>query len=154
MRRLHTRMIYEYRRHVPSAALILQRFTELAAYDDTTFDELAEFWLIEPSDTVEALEAATQLRIVLTGSATPAIPTRTSAPPGRCWKPTTTCYEMVFITNDAGYGIVLWIPQYGTDASLLAMCQHYATPAPPVVVTTWSSVITRPVPSSPSFFPL
>jgi hypothetical protein len=47
-----------------------------------------------------------------------------------------TSYEMVFITNDAGYGIVLWIPQYGTDATLLAMCQHYATPSPPVAVAT------------------
>lgn len=39
-------------------------------------------------------------------------------------------YEMVFIGNDDGAATALFIPdQEGIDASLLAMCRSWATPA-------------------------
>ena len=116
--------------------IILQRFTELAAYDDFSFDELAEFWLVEPGDTVESLEAATKVPIAKGWFSDARYPDPDFSPAWEVLEAHATCYEMVFITNDAGYGIVLWIPQYGTDATLLAMCQHYATPSPPVAVAT------------------
>jgi hypothetical protein len=38
------------------------------------------------------------------------------------------CYEMVFILNDDGFGIEIFIPKTGgIDADLLAMCAEYAT---------------------------
>ncbi len=41
------------------------------------------------------------------------------------------CYEMVFILNDDGYGIDIFIPKViGIDPELLAMCHAYAVPAP------------------------
>lgn len=42
---------------------------------------------------------------------------------------------MVFVTNDAGYGVVLWIAKDAADPVLLAMCRQYATPAPAEPVT-------------------
>ena len=40
------------------------------------------------------------------------------------------CFEMLFITNDDGFGITLFIPKTeGIDADLLAMCAEYATAA-------------------------
>ena len=136
MRRLHSPDDLAGIADTSLSGVIRQRFRELAAYDDYTFDELAEFWLIEPADTVEALEAATQLRIVHDWFSDARYPDPDFSPAWEVLEAHATAYEMVFITNDAGYGIVLWIPQYGTDATLLAMCQRYATPAPPLVVTT------------------
>ena len=39
------------------------------------------------------------------------------------------CYEMVFILDDSGYGVDIFISRgTGVDPDLLAMCQRYATP--------------------------
>jgi hypothetical protein len=41
-----------------------------------------------------------------------------------------SCYEMVFVLGDDGYGIELFIPKVpGIDPDLLAMCMQYAVPA-------------------------
>jgi hypothetical protein len=40
------------------------------------------------------------------------------------------CYEMVFILNDDGFGIDIFIPKSeGIDPELLALCRAYAVPA-------------------------
>ncbi len=42
-----------------------------------------------------------------------------------------TCFELVFILNDDGYGIELLVPKAdGVDPELLAMCKQFAVPAP------------------------
>jgi hypothetical protein len=38
-------------------------------------------------------------------------------------------YELVFLIDDSGYGIELFIPKILDIPELLAMCQRYATPA-------------------------
>jgi hypothetical protein len=39
-------------------------------------------------------------------------------------------YEILFVTNDDGFGITLFVPKAeGIDRDLLAMCAEYATPA-------------------------
>ena len=39
------------------------------------------------------------------------------------------CYELVFILDDSGYGIDIFISKgTGVDPDLLAICQRYATP--------------------------
>ena len=40
-----------------------------------------------------------------------------------------SCYELVIILDDSGYGIDIFISKgTGVDPDLLAMCQRYATP--------------------------
>ena len=40
-----------------------------------------------------------------------------------------SCYELVIILDDSGYGIYIFISKgSGVDPDLLAMCQRYATP--------------------------
>lgn len=40
-----------------------------------------------------------------------------------------TCFEMVFVLSDDGYGVVVFIPKAANaDPSLLAMCRQYAIP--------------------------
>ncbi len=38
------------------------------------------------------------------------------------------CYEMLFILNDEGFAITLFIPKHGIDADLLKLCAEYAVP--------------------------
>ena len=110
--------------------VIRQRFAELATYDDFTFDELAEFWLVEQGDTVEALQAAAQVPIAHGWFSDPRYPDPDFAPAWEVLEAHDSAYEMVFVTSDSGYGTVLWIPKVGTAPALLAMCAEYATPSP------------------------
>ena len=113
------------------AHVIRQRFAQLATYDDFTFDELAEFWLVESGDTVQTLEEATHLPSAHGWFSDARYPGPDFAPAWEVLQAHPSGYEMVFVTSDSGYGTVLWIPQQGTDPTLLAMCAEYATSAPP-----------------------
>lgn len=130
MRRLHTPDDLAGIADEALARVIRQRFTELAAYDDYPFDELAEFWLVEPGDTVEVLEATTQLPIAHGWFNDARYPDPDFAPAWEVLEAHPSGFEMVFVTSDSGYGTVLWIPQQGTDPTLLAMCAEYASPVP------------------------
>lgn len=40
------------------------------------------------------------------------------------------CFEMVFVSGDGDFGIVIFIPKKdGIDPELLSFCRHYADPA-------------------------
>jgi hypothetical protein len=46
-------------------------------------------------------------------------------------------FEMVFLIDDSGFGIEVYIPKAdGIDPDLLAMCQRYATPVPTLAPTS------------------
>lgn len=129
MRRLRTpddtaTLTDEVLRHV-----ILQRLAELAEVDGGSFDELAEFWLVEPSDTLERLEVATGLPIAHGWCSDARYPESDFAPAWDVLEAHASGFEMVFVTSDSGYGTVLWIPSADTDQTLLAMCAEYASPA-------------------------
>lgn len=130
MRRLHTPDDLAGIADEALCRVIRQRFAELAAYDDYTLDELAEFWLVEPGDTVEVLEATTQLPIAHGWCSDARYPNPDFAPGWDVLAAHPTGYEMVFVTSDSGYGVVLWIAATGSDDTLLAMCAQYASAAP------------------------
>ena len=130
MRRLHTPDDLGCITDTVLSGVIRQRFAELSTYDDFTFDELAEFWLVEPGDTVETLEAAAQVPIAHGWCSDARYPDPDFAPSWEVLEAHATCFEMVFVTSDSGYATVLWILAAGTDPTLLAMCAEHATPAP------------------------
>lgn len=117
--------------------VIGQRFSLLAEIEDFPFEELAEFWLVEAGDTVEALEAAIEVPISHGWFSDALYPDPDFAPAWEVLEAHSTCYEMVFVTSDSGYGAVLWIAKEGTDPLLQAMCAEYATSAPaePLILT-------------------
>lgn len=127
MRRLHTPDDLNGITDEALNGVIRQRFAELSTYDDFTFDELAEFWLIEPGDTVQTLEEVTRLPIAHGWFSDARYPDPDFAPAWEVLEAHASGYEMVFVTSDSGYGTVLWIPQQGTDTAQLDLCQHYAT---------------------------
>lgn len=131
MRRLHTPDDLAGVTDMALSGVIRQRFAELSTYDDFIFDELAEFWLVEPGDTIDMLAATTQVPIAHGWFSDTRYPAPDFTPAWEVLEAHTSAYEMVFVTCDSGYGTVLWIPAEGTDPTLLAMCAEYATPAPP-----------------------
>lgn len=110
--------------------LIRQRFAELSEMEDFTFDELAEFWLIEPGDTVEAAEAATGVPIASSWFSEARYGEDDFSPSWEVLEAHPSCYEMVFVTSDSGYGTVVWIPKTEVAPMLLRLCAEHATPAP------------------------
>ncbi|WP_155293578.1 hypothetical protein [Comamonas testosteroni] len=105
-------------------AVIQQRLIELSEYGQP-LDELAEFWLLDGSDTVATLEAQTG-RPVMAGWPSP----DGSFQPG--WDVLVShpsCFEMVFVLDDSGYGAVFWIPKSSADPDLLALCRKHAVEA-------------------------
>ena len=136
MRRLHTPDDLEGLADEALYRVIRQRFTELAADDDSPFDKLAEFWLVEPGDTVEVLEATMQLPIAHGWFSDSRYSDPDFAPGWDVLEAHPGGYEMVYVTSNSGYGTVLWIPKADSDTTLLAMCAEYASVAPPTEKVT------------------
>ena len=105
-------------------AVIQQRLIELSEYGQP-LDELAEFWLLDGSDMVAALEAQTGRPVMAGwpspgGSFLPSWDVLVSHP---------SCFEMVFVLDDSGYGVVFWIPKSSADPALLELCSKHAVEA-------------------------
>ncbi|MFA7282539.1 MAG: hypothetical protein WC100_20825 [Sterolibacterium sp.] len=98
-------------------ALVDLRFQQV--FSEVTYDpdEHGYFVIAEVDDTVEQLEKEIGLSIL-------------NDPWYESLEEHHACYEMLFITNDDGFGITLIIPkEEGIDAGLLAACQALAIPA-------------------------
>jgi len=101
----------------PELKSLLQVLADrLADYEDYTFEELAEVLIVEPGDTLDAIDAALG-RSLLDGD-TFARPVELIAPHAR-W------IEAVTILDDTGFGLILFVPlDERTDQRLLAACKH------------------------------
>ena len=111
--------------------LAQQRINDLGgeAFDS---NELGYFLVVEAGDTTEAIQAQigfnilqnrfTGIRFNATGY-TPSFEFIEEFP---------ACYDMVFVLDDTGIGIELFVPkEEGIDPDLIAMCRMYAYTAPP-----------------------
>ena len=108
--------------------LVAQRFAEL--WPDEDYDPNLHGYMIvvEPGDTVDAIEAECKCRIWRTHSGDVRVGVYETS--FEFVEEHTTCYEMAFVLSDDGYGIELFIPKVaGVDSTLLALCAQYATPA-------------------------
>ena len=111
--------------------LVQQRINDLGgvAFDA---DELGYFLVVESSDTLEALSAQlgfdmlrnrfTGIRFNATGF----------TPSFEFIEEFSACYDMVFVLDDTGIGVEIFVPkEEGIDPDLIAMCRMYAYKAPP-----------------------
>ena len=111
--------------------LIEQRFEDVCDGEDFDPDLHGLFIVVEPGDSVEALEKESGCPILsaYTGNARYGDPG--FKPVFECLEEHDTCYEMVFVPGGGDFGVVIFIPkQDGIDTDLLAMCAEYAEPAP------------------------
>ena len=111
--------------------LVQQRINDL---DGESFDsnELGYFLVVESSDALEALSAQlgfdmlrnrfTGIRFNVTGF----------TPSFEFIEEFRACYDMVFVLDDTGIGVEIFVPkEEGIDPDLIAMCRMFAYTAPP-----------------------
>jgi hypothetical protein len=110
--------------------LVQKRFSEVCAGEPYDFDLHGYMIVVEPSDSVEILEQEIGCPILhgLFDDSHYGEPDFT--PCFEALEDHAYCFEMVFIFNDEGFGVDLFIPkQPGINGDLLAMCAEYAVPA-------------------------
>ena len=106
--------------------LVRQRIEDLGG-GAFNADALGYFLVIEAGDTIEAIDGQVGFNILhnrFTGARydqpgfTPSFEFVEESP---------ACYDMVFILDDSGYGVEVFVPkEVGIDTDLLAMCRMYA----------------------------
>lgn len=116
-------------------SLVQQRFSEI--YADGTHDytllgcatDIGYMIVVEPGDNVSALEKESRCPILHNFFDDACFGDPDYAPSFEALEEHANCYEMVFILNDDGFGISIFIPKTGgIDTDLLAMCAQYAVP--------------------------
>ncbi len=111
--------------------LVQQRINDLGgeAFDS---NELGYFLVVESSDTLEALSA--QLGFDLLRNRFTGIPFNATGftPSFEFIEEFPACYDMVFVLDDTGIGIELYVPkEEGIEPDLIAMCRMFAFSSPP-----------------------
>ena len=111
--------------------LVQQRINDLGgvAFDS---NELGYFLVVESSDTLEALSA--QLGFDILQNRFTGIPFNATGftPSFEFIEEFPACYDMVFVLDDTGIGVEIFVPkEEGIDPDLIAMCRMYAYTAPP-----------------------
>ena len=110
--------------------LVEQRFAEICAGEPYDYDSHGYTIVVEPGDSVAALEEESSCPILHNPFENIRFGDPDFAPSCEAFEEHSGCYEMVFVLNDDGFGIEIFIPKTkGIDADLLAMCAMYATPA-------------------------
>ena len=112
--------------------LVLQRFTELCDGSDDPYDadELGYMIVVQPGDTVAALESECGFPI-LHNYFDPHIQFRNPefVPSFEALDDHGFCFELTIILG-GDFGIGIFVPKTaGVDSDLLAMCAEYASPA-------------------------
>jgi hypothetical protein len=110
--------------------LVHQRFSEICGAEPYDYDTHGYMIVVELGDSIEALEQEVGWSILqeLFNGSRYGEPDFT--PSFEALEEHASCYEMVFIFNDEGFGVDIFIPkQSGIDTDLLAMCAEYAVPA-------------------------
>jgi len=111
--------------------LVQQRINDLGG-ESFDSNELGYFLVVEAGDTIEAIQAQVGFNILqnrFTG-----IPFNATGftPSFEFIEEFPACYDMVFVLDDTGIGIELFVPKVeGIDPDLTAMCRMYAYTAPP-----------------------
>lgn len=106
------------------STLLQQRFRDLCG--DETYDPDSHGYIViaEPGDEVKALEEETGCPIFSDWFGDSHYPDADFTPSFEYLDDTPLCFEMVFIINDGGFAVLLFVPKMsGVNADLLKMCQ-------------------------------
>ena len=111
--------------------LVLQRIYDLGGeVFDTT--ELGYFLVVEAADTIEAISATVGFNILQNRSTGIRFDATGFTPSFEFIEEFVSSYDMVFVLDDSGFGVELFVPrEAGIDTDLLAMCRMYAFRSPP-----------------------
>lgn len=121
------------------AKLLALRFDQLSEDEPYDPDINGFFIVVEPGDTVAALEEASGCWITQGLLSEARYGEADFSPCFEFLDEHPFCYEMVFITSDSGYGVLFAIPKSGIDDELLRFCREYAEPSADPFVAGLSS---------------
>ena len=108
--------------------LVQQRIDDLGG-DKFDAAVLGYFLVIEPGDNLDAINTQVGYNILANRFTGIRWDQSGFTPSFEFIEEFPACYELVFILDDSGYGIDVFISKgVGVDRDLLAMCQRYATP--------------------------
>lgn len=96
--------------------LAATRFAQVLAGEPYDYDQHGYMIAVEEGDSISDLEAETCCSISVD-------------PMFEALEEHDCCFEMLFILNDDGFAITLFIPKHGVNADLLKLCCKYAVPA-------------------------
>jgi hypothetical protein len=107
--------------------LIERRFREICngeRYDSQIHGEIT---LADAGDTLESLEWESGCPIATNPFDETRFPDPKFVPVCEIIDEHATCYEMVFILNDDGFGVLIFVPKHpDIDRDLLSLCRIYA----------------------------
>ena len=110
--------------------LVEQRFTQILSGEPYDYDLHGYMIVVEPNDSIESLEEETCCSILNNFFDDTQFGDPDFTPSFETFEEHEHCFEMVFILNDEGFGIAIFIPKHtGINADLLEMCAEYAVPA-------------------------
>ncbi len=111
--------------------LVQQRINDLGgeAFDSAS---LGYFLVVESGDTIAAISAAVGFNILHNRFTGIRYDATGFTPSFEFIEEFPSCYDMVFVIDDTGFGVELFVPTTdGIDTDLLAMCQMYVFSSPP-----------------------
>ena len=111
--------------------LVEQLFVDICDGEPYEYDLHGYMIIVEPGDTVEALEKESNCPILHNRDNDARFGEPTYSPSFEFVAEHVGCYEMVFVISDDGFGVSFWVPKsQGIDTELLALCAQYAEPSP------------------------
>jgi hypothetical protein len=103
----------------------MQKLSNLQARQYVEFTVEANFILVEPTDTVDDLEASTGCPIVTSWFSNAVYPNEDFAPSFEFIEEHHDFYEMVFVLTDDNTTVLI-VPKSGSDPTLLALCEEFS----------------------------
>lgn len=107
--------------------LVERRFVEVCNGEPYDPEIHGEMIVVEPGDTPASLEGQSGCSIAGNPFDETRFPGPAFVPACEVIEEHATCYEMVFILNDDGFGVLIFVPKHpGIDRELLSLCRTYA----------------------------
>ena len=111
--------------------LVQQRINDLGG-ESFDSNELGYFLVVESSDALEAWSAQLDFDILHNSLTGIRFDATGFTPSFEFIEEFPACYDMVFVLDDTGIGVEIFVPkEEGIDSDLTAMCRMYAYKAPP-----------------------
>ncbi len=111
-------------------AVVGGRFAEICAGEVFDRERHGFMIVVEPADTVDAIEEESGFAVLRDFFDEVGFGDPEFQPAAEAIEEHSGCYELVFITNDEGAGVTIFVPKVeGVDPELLDMCAQFAAPA-------------------------
>jgi hypothetical protein len=111
--------------------LVIQRINDLGG-DAFDTDAIGHIVLMQQGDTIESIEAQESVNVLTNRYTGMSYGDKGFTPHFEFIEEFDSCYDMVFIFDDSGNGVEIFVPKnMDIPLMLLAMCRQYAFRSPP-----------------------